>query len=92
MVDIDQGKMLAVIRRSLAQVSGNRRWSAAILRAQREFEINPYIHWDGRELLVLGRSNEVYVAGHTCQCKAYLRGGKPCWHRAGARLLRRYFE
>lgn len=92
MVDIDQGRMLEVIRRALAKISGDSRWSAAILRARREFDVNPYMHWDGRALLVLGRSNEVYVAGRACQCRAYRRAQKPCWHRAAARLMRRYDE
>jgi len=34
----------------------------------------------------------VYVADLTCHCKAYQHGRKPCWHRAAARLLLRYFE
>lgn len=92
MMGIEHGRMREVIRRALANADGDTRWSAAILRAQREFDINPYMHWDGRALLVLGRSNEVYVAGPACMCKAYRRGRKPCWHRAAARLLSRYHE
>ena len=33
----------------------------------------------------------IYVANGTCQCKSSA-GGKACWHRAAARLVRRSLE
>ena len=49
------------------------------------------MHWDGRALVILSDSNQVYEANGTCQCKAYMQG-QPCWHRAAARLVQRYHE
>lgn len=90
MIDDDE-RLLLVTERARAACVGRPRWLAAIEKAVRQLGSNPYMHWDGRELLVLSDSNEIYVAGRACQCEAYRRG-KPCWHRAAARLLLRYFE
>ncbi len=49
------------------------------------------MHYDGHALVILSESNEVYSANGTCQCRAY-EFGKPCWHRAAARLVARYNE
>ena len=80
-----------VARVALESVAGDRRWEVAIAKARRQIEENPYMHWDGEALLVLSPSNMLYVAGRACQCRSYsLRN--PCWHRAAARLIERYFE
>jgi hypothetical protein len=91
MLHVDERRLLGVIQCAFDRVVGDRRWQTAIAKAKQQFESNPYMHWDGESLLVLSDSNELYVAGRVCQCTAYRRG-KPCWHRAAARLLRRYFE
>jgi len=91
MLCVDEARLYLVIQRAFDQVTGDLCWQTAIAKAKQQFERNPYIHWDGERLLVLSDSNEIYVAGRTCQCKSFLRG-KPCWHRAAARLLQRYFE
>lgn len=89
---VDQARMEQVIHQAFEKVSDDPRWEAAIARAKREFESNPYMHWDGRTLLVLSDSNEIYVVDDRgCQCQSF-QWKKPCWHRAAARLLRRYDE
>ncbi|MET0466768.1 MAG: SWIM zinc finger family protein [Chitinophagaceae bacterium] len=50
------------------------------------------MHFDGHALLILSDSNEIYTANGTCQCKAFQNGRRPCWHRAAARLVKRYTE
>ncbi len=50
-----------------------------------------FMHYDGHALVILSESNEIYSANGTCQCKAFAHG-KPCWHRAAARLVTRYNE
>lgn len=73
------------------RVAGDRRWEVAIVKARRQIEENPYMHFAGRELLVLSPSNGLYTAGRKCQCTSYAHG-RPCWHRAAARLLELYFD
>lgn len=91
MVNIDQNRMRRVIHEALGKVSGSRRWETAIAKAKWQLEENPYIHYDGRALLILSPSGEIYSANGVCQCEAY-RNHQPCWHRAAARLVERYNE
>jgi hypothetical protein len=66
------------------------RWQVAIMKAVNILENNPYVSFDGDSLLILSDSGEIYKANGTCQCKAF-KFGKPCAHRATARLVERYF-
>jgi hypothetical protein len=91
MISIDQDMMQQVAQEAFNKVSGNRRWEMAIAKAKAQLESNPYIHFDGKSLLILSPSSEIYTANGTCQCKAY-QSGHPCWHRAAARLVKRYNE
>lgn len=91
MLNVNQEKMNEVIRQAFDKVSGDRRWETAIVKAKQQIESNPFMHFDGRALLILSDSNEIYTANGTCQCAAY-RNRKPCWHRAAARLVKRYNE
>jgi hypothetical protein len=90
-MDVDAERLGEVAQAAFDKVAGDRRWEVAIAKARRQIEENPYMHWDGKTLLVLSPSNVLYVAGRACQCSSYLRG-KPCWHRAASRLIERYFE
>ena len=90
MQNIDRQKMEQVIQTAFDQTS-NLRWQMAIAKAMQQIEDNPYMHYDGRALLILSPSGEIYSANGTCQCKAYEKGF-PCWHRAAARLVERYNE
>ena len=67
------------------------RWQTAIAKAKRQIEENPFMHFDGDALLILSDSNEIYRANGICQCRAYVND-QPCWHRAAARLVKRYNE
>lgn len=91
MLNIDENKMQQVAQDAFDKVSGNRRWETAIAKAKEQLESNPYIHFDGKALLILSQSGEIYTANSTCQCKAFANG-QPCWHRAAARLVQRYNE
>ncbi|MDX6269900.1 MAG: hypothetical protein QOD28_1123 [Acidobacteriota bacterium] len=83
--------MLEVIQEAFDKVTGSRRWQAAIAKAKQQIEENPYLHFDEGTLLILSPSGEIYSANGTCQCAAYARN-QPCWHRAAARLVKRYNE
>ncbi|MDQ3686871.1 MAG: SWIM zinc finger family protein [Acidobacteriota bacterium] len=90
MLNINQDKLNEVAQEAFDRTS-NLRWQTAIAKAKSQIESNPYMHFDGDALLILSDSNEIYKADGTCSCKAY-RNGQPCWHRAAARLVKRYME
>jgi hypothetical protein len=90
-VNIDQDRIQQVAQEAFDKVSGKRRWETAIAKAKAQLESNPYMHFDGQSLLILSPSGEIYTANGTCQCKAF-ESGQPCWHRAAARLVKRYNE
>jgi hypothetical protein len=66
------------------------RWQVAIAKAKQQLESNPFLHFDGDALLILSDSNEIYRANGTCQCKSFVNGRRPCWHRAAARIVANY--
>ncbi len=90
MQNINAERMNEVIAAAFNQTD-SLRWQVAITKAGAEIEENPYMHIDGDALLILSDSNEIYRANGTCQCKAF-RNNQPCWHRAAARLVKRYNE
>lgn len=91
MIQIQQERFEQVTQDAFDAAQGSKRWQTAIVKAKQEIESNPYLHFDGNTLLVLSPSNEIYEANGTCQCKAFTNG-QPCWHRAAARLIKRYEE
>ena len=91
MMNIDHNKMQQVIQEAFDKVADSRRWQTAIVKAKQQIEDNPYLHFDGRALLILSPSGEIYSANGSCQCRAYANG-QPCWHRAAARLVERYIQ
>ncbi len=90
MMNLNQETMREVIAEAFDK-TGSLRWQMAITRAAQELDSNPFMHFDGHALVILSESNEIYSANGTCQCRAY-EFGKPCWHRAAARLITRYNE
>jgi hypothetical protein len=90
MQNINAKRMNEVIQEAFDRTD-SLRWQVAITKAKQEIEENPYIHLDGDALLILSPSGEIYSANGTCQCKAYVNN-QPCWHRAAARLVKRYME
>jgi hypothetical protein len=90
-MDLDTELLAKVTLAAFDRVAGDRRWEVAIVKARRQIEENPFLHWDGRRLLVLSPSGGLYEAGRICQCLSYLNR-RPCWHRAAARLIQRYEE
>ena len=92
MQDINTEKLQTVTQEAFDKVPNSRRWQTAIVKAKQQIESNPFMHFDGDALLILSpESNQIYTANGTCQCCAY-ELGQPCWHRAAARLIKRYNE
>lgn len=90
-MNLQQDKIEQVIQEAFDKAAASRRWQTAIVRAKIELEVNPYMHWDGHLLLVLSPSGEIYTANGSCQCKGF-KSHQPCWHRAAARIVKRYNE
>ncbi len=91
MLGLNQDRMKQVIQAAFNKASGDRRWEMAIVKAKQQIEDNPFMHYDGHALLILSPSAEIYSVNGTCQCKAF-QNGQPCWHRAAARIVQRYYE
>lgn len=97
-LNIEPEKLGFVVAEALSKLNGlevpnKARWINAIAKATVELEENPFCDWMPEEghLLIWSKSNAIYEANGTCQCEAFLRG-KPCYHRAMARLVQRYME
>ena len=90
-MNINETKLQEVAQTAFDKAAGSKRWQTAIAKALGQLRDNPFIHFDGNALLILSDSNEIYETNGTCSCKAY-RQGQLCWHRAAARLVKRYME
>lgn len=91
MLNLNYTLLQAVADQALIDAAAHPRWVAAIGRALVELDTNPYIEWTDGHLLIASPSGVVYAANGICQCQAFIFG-QPCWHRAAARLVRRYHE
>ncbi|MGH9900691.1 MAG: SWIM zinc finger family protein [Pyrinomonadaceae bacterium] len=91
MLNIDTDRLQEVAQEAFDRADGSRRWQTAIAKAKGQLETNPYMHVEGDALLIPSDSGEICTANGTCQCRAYANG-QPCWHRAAARLVKRYNE
>jgi hypothetical protein len=96
--NINRETLAKVAAEAIARINPNaengKRWINAIAKSVVEIENNPFISFDfdSHSLLILSdKSGEIYTANGTCQCKAFAQG-KPCYHRAAARLVVRYLE
>lgn len=57
--------------------------------AAEELLCNPFVHDDGRGLLIAGNSGVYYAKANSCTCKA-ADFNKVCYHRICDRLVRLY--
>jgi SWIM zinc finger len=92
MLNLNCTILAAVVEQALVDASGHPRWISAIRRAFEEVDSNPWIERGELHGLTIGSpSSKLYSANGTCQCTAY-EFGRPCWHRAAARLVRLHDE
>lgn len=96
--EINKDVLGEIAAESIAKINPNqvngKRWINAIAKAIAEIETNPFMTYEleSHSLLMMSdTSNEVYTANGTCQCRAFANG-KPCKHRAAARLVAIYVE
>jgi chloramphenicol 3-O-phosphotransferase len=92
MMNLDTQKLEQIIQEAFDRAGNDRRWQTAIAKAKQQLESNPFMHFDGDALLILSPSNEIYRANGMCQCAAFVKFARPCWHRAAARIITRYTE
>ena len=93
MTNINAETMQAVAQEAFDRAQGDGRWQRFIAKAVEQIRENSYIHCDGAAFFfIYTESNDIYTANGTYQCKAFEQGHRPCWHRAAARLLKRYHE
>lgn len=91
-LDLNPITLQAVAEQACRDAAQHGRWLVAIGRALVELDSNPWIERGELHGLVIGSpSGNVYSANGVCQCQAY-KYGRPCWHRAAARLVRLHDE
>lgn len=90
MLNLDDSTLAAVISSAKHMAHADARWLAAIDRAGAELAQNPYIERQADGGLLIGSpSGAVYSTSERCRCTA-AHYGRPCWHRAAARLVERH--
>ena len=91
MLTLDRSTLDQIIATALKDAAAHPRWIVAIGRAALELDQNPWIERGDHGLIIGSPSGTCYAANGICQCTAF-HYGQPCWHRAAARLVRRYHE
>ncbi len=91
MLNLNQDILQQVADQAVADAAAHPRWIHAIGRALVEIDTNPWLEWQSDHLLIASPSGNLYSANGVCQCQAFTHS-QPCWHRACARLVRRYHE
>lgn len=84
-------RVIAQARADVATQPDAKKWDAAISRAVKLLEENPWIERTDNGLLIAGTEG-TWQANGSCQCPAYRAGMTHCKHRVLAKLVRRYDE
>ncbi len=89
---INRQTVAAALREARIQAAEHQSWINAINRAALNLEACPWM-FDGEQLRIASAtsSSRYTCSPHTCECKAFA-AGRPCWHRAAWRLLRKAAE
>ena len=92
MLNLNPTTLAAVVDKARTDAAEHPRWLAAIDRAVVELAQNPWIErGELHGVIIASPSGNLYSANGTCQCTAHAYG-RPCWHRAAARLVRLHDE
>jgi len=93
MLNLNLSTLAAVVDQARTDAADHPRWLHAIDRAVVELVENPWIERGELHGIIVASSTSgnLYAANGTCQCTAY-QYGRPCWHRAAARLVRLHDE
>ena len=90
---VSRRTVAAALRQARIEAAEHHAWIAAINRAALNLEACPWA-FDGEVLRIASAttpSARYTVTIEGCECKAGL-AGRPCWHRAAWRLLRKAAE
>ena len=81
------------LREARVQAAQHQAWLNAINKASLYLSTGEW-QFDGEILSISSATTNgarYHVTAHTCECKAFA-AGRPCWHRAAARLLEKTAE
>ena len=90
---ISRQTVAAALTAARTEAAEHRAWMNAINRAALNLEACPWA-FDGETLRIASattRGTRYTVSPEGCECKA-AQDGRPCWHRAAWRLLRKATE
>ncbi len=90
---VNRQTVAAALRQARIEAAEHRQWIAAINRAALNLEACGWA-FDGEALVIASAttpSARYTVTMEGCECKAG-QAGRPCWHRAAWRLLRKAAE
>jgi hypothetical protein len=85
---VNRQTVAQALQQARIQAAEHQAWLNAINRAALFLAAERWA-FDGETLIIQSATTEgtSYTATpHTCECRAF-KAGRPCWHRAGARLL-----
>lgn len=89
-MEINTEKLERVASEARAKAAGNARWINAINKAV-DGLLGTWIVTELADCLLITTDNGTYHANGACQCKSY-EFGKPCSHRAAAKLVKNMNE
>ena len=81
------------LREARVQAAEHQAWLNAINKAALYLAGDQW-QFDGEVLIITSATTagaRYHVTAHSCECKAFA-AGRPCWHRAAARLLEKSAE
>ncbi len=90
---VNRQTVIAAIKQARIDAAEHAAWVRAINNAAVDLEVSSWA-FDGETLRIASattRSTRYTVSPEGCECKA-AQDGRPCWHRAAWRLLRKAAE
>jgi hypothetical protein len=85
---VNRATVAQALQQARLQSAEHQAWLNAINRASLFLAAEQW-QFDGETLIIASATTEgtrYHVTAHTCECRAGMKG-RPCWHRAAARLL-----
>lgn len=85
---------VAAAAEQAAQAVEDPRWRRAIKKAVDQLSSNVWAFYGEALQVTSSRSHlrHYMVTANYCPCEAFQKAGRPCWHRAGLRILQRAAE
>ncbi len=90
---VNRQSVALALREARVQAANHQAWLNAINKASLYLAAGDW-QFDSEVLSITSATTDgarYHVTSHTCECKAFA-AGRPCWHRAAARLLEKAGE